>query len=91
MLIDQVPVSTAGAGFAARYGYDARDLALYGGEEYNLVLTVKKNKLAMARRAAGGYLIAIGTVTRKFRGVRFNRVGRAIVIPRKGWQHFKSR
>ena len=89
--LDHVPVSRATAEFAASYRYDARELALYGGEEYHLVVTVKKNKLARARRVAQGHLIPIGLVTRKFRGVRINRAGRSINIPRKGWQHFKSR
>jgi len=89
--LDHVPVSRATAEFAASYRYDARELALYGGEEYHLVVTVKTNKLARARRVAQGHLIPIGLVTRKFRGVRFNRAGRSINIPRKGWQHFKPR
>jgi len=89
--LDHVPVSRTAAEFAASYRYDARELALYGGEEYHLVVTVKRNKLARARRVAQGHLIPIGLVTRKFRGVRFNRAGRSINIPRKGWQHFKSR
>lgn len=89
--IDCVPVSKATREFASRYRYDANQLALHGGEEYHLVVTVKRNKLALARRVARGSLMPIGVVTRKFRGVRFNKAGRSINIPRKGWQHFKSR
>jgi thiamine-monophosphate kinase len=88
--IDHVPVSRAAAEFASRYRYDAKELALYGGEEYHLVVTVKKNRFAIARRAAQGNLIPIGTVTKRFRGVHFFRAGRTINIPRKGWQHFKT-
>lgn len=91
MQIEYVPISRAAAGFATRYRYDANELALYGGEEYYLVVTVKKNRLALARRAARGRLIPIGVVTRKFTGVRFIKYGQSINIPRKGWQHFKSR
>ncbi len=89
--INHVPVSEAAAGFATRHRYDANELALYGGEEYHLVVTVKKNRFALARRAARGCLIPIGLVTSKFPGVRFIKDGRSINIPRKGWQHFKSR
>lgn len=89
--VDHVPVSRAAAGFATQYRYDANELALYGGEEYHLVVTMKRNRLALARRAAQGRLIPIGVVTRKFTGVHFNKDGRSINIPRKGWQHFRSR
>jgi len=90
IVIDHVPTSRASAEFASRHRIDARDLALYGGEEYHLIVTVKNPLLAHARRAAQGRLIPIGTVTRRFRGVRFNRAGQTISIPRKGWQHFKT-
>jgi len=91
IMIDHVPVSKAAAQFAARYGYDGKTLALYGGEEYHLVVTVKREKLALARRAARGNMIPIGIATRKLKGVRLNKAGRAVQIPRRGWQHFQSR
>ena len=88
--VDHVPVSRAAAEFAARYECDAAELALFGGEEFSLVVAVNKNKLKLARRAAQGNLIPIGSFTRKFKGVRLQRAGRKFNIPRRGWEHFKS-
>lgn len=87
--IDKVPVSRAAKEFAARYGYNANDLALYGGEEYHLVVTIKRNKFESARRAARGRLKKIGVVTDRFMKVRLMQAGRTIAIKRKGWEHFK--
>ncbi len=87
--IQQVPVSIAARKFASRYGYNADDLALYGGEEYKLVVTVSAGKLRLAQRAARGRLRSIGVVTQKRTGVRLEKRGREFNIAMKGWEHFK--
>jgi thiamine-monophosphate kinase len=89
MEIYDVPVSRAAAEFADRFGYDGNDLALYGGEEYHLVVTVKRGKFMAARRAARGNLKLIGVTTSKSRGVRLKQIGRERGIERRGWEHFK--
>jgi len=89
MEIYDVPVSKAAAEFADRLGYDENDLALYGGEEYHLVVTVKRGKFMAARRAARGNLKLIGVTTSKSRGVRLKQIGRERGIERRGWEHFK--
>ena len=88
--ITRVPVSKAARDFAASYHYKADDLALYGGEEYHLVVTVKPNKFNVARRAARGRLMPIGVVTPKSHGVRLRKARGYAQIPMKGWEHFKS-
>jgi len=88
--ITRIPISKTARAFAARYHYKASDLALYGGEEYNLVVTVKPNKFNQARRAAHGRLMPIGVVTPKSQGVRLREAGGYSEIPMKGWEHFKS-
>lgn len=88
--VTHVPVSKTARKYAMRYGYEANDLALYGGEEYHLVVTVKPNKFNIARRATHGKLITIGSVTSKFHGVRLRKVEGYSEIPMKGWEHFKS-
>jgi thiamine-monophosphate kinase len=90
ILVDNIPVSEAAQEFAADQGYRANDLALYGGEEYHLVVTVKQGKFRSAVRAAQGRLKPIGVVTGRFRGVRLKHAGREIDIARKGWEHFKQ-
>ena len=87
--ITHVPVSKAARDFAARYHYNANDLALFGGEEYHLVVTVKPKKFTLARRAARGRLRPIGVVTSRSQGVRLMGLGGYSEIPMKGWEHFK--
>jgi len=87
--VETVPVSNAARHFAARFGCDASNLALYGGEEYNLIVTVKSNLLRIAQTAARGRLKPIGVVTKNSEGVRFVKAGRCRKIRMKGWEHFR--
>ncbi len=89
MLIDHVPLSMAAQEFAVRYGYRAEDLALYGGEEYHLVVTVKPDRFRYAQKAARGKLRPIGVVTRRSTGVRLRKAERDVKIAMKGWEHFR--
>ena len=88
--IDHVPLSKAAGQFAARHRYKAIDLALYGGEEYCLVVTVNPERFRSAQKAARGELKAIGVVTRKSNGVRLRLDGGEVKVSRRGWEHFKS-
>jgi len=88
--LDTVPVSKAAMKFADLYGYDGKALALYGGEEYHLVLTVQRSSFAAASRMANGRLKPIGAVTQEFRGVRLRDNGKEIAVARRGWEHFKD-
>ncbi len=87
--INVIPISEAAREFAARYGYKADDLALYGGEEYHLVVTVKPEKFSVAIRAARGRLKAIGVVTPRSSGVRLTQAHRDVEIVMQGWEHFR--
>lgn len=86
--VEHLPISKAAKQFAGRYGYDASDLALYGGEEYHLIVTVKRALLRSAQRAAGGRLKPIGVVTQRSEGVRLAKGRVDTKIEMKGWQHF---
>ena len=88
--VTNVPVSRGAREFAARYGYNALDLALYGGEEYHLIVTVKPDLFSAARKAAGGRLKRIGLVTRRAEGIRLSKNGKEALIQMKGWEHFRS-
>jgi thiamine-monophosphate kinase len=88
--IDTVPVSGAAERFADLNGYRANDLALYGGEEYHLVVAVTPERFNNAQRAAMGRLKPIGIATSDFKGVRLRQAGKQTQIARKGWEHFKS-
>jgi thiamine-monophosphate kinase len=87
--IQHVPISKAAKHFASAYGYNAADLALYGGEEYNLIVTVRPNQLRVAQRAIHGRLKPIGVVTPRSRGVRLVENDHEVKIAMKGWEHFR--
>ena len=64
--LDKVPVAPEVKRFAELNSLDASELALYGGEEYELVVTVKPEKwddAVAAVEAVGGKLLPIGKVT----------------------------
>jgi len=92
-LISTVPVADEVKCFADFNGLDALDLALYGGEEYELVVTVKPKLWSAAEDAVehvGGRLLPIGKVIREKQVfLRANRK-KQLIEPR-GWEHFKSK
>jgi thiamine-monophosphate kinase len=90
ILIYDVPVSASALNFAKQHHLRPRDLALYGGEEYELVMTIPAEKFPRAYRAAKGNLKGIGFVTDRFRGVRMKVNGDIMPIKKKGWEHFRS-
>ncbi|MBS7620800.1 thiamine-phosphate kinase [Candidatus Bathyarchaeota archaeon] len=89
--IRNVPVAHETVKFAEMNGLDPLDLALYGGEEYELVLTIKPNlwdKAEKAVKSVGGELIKIGTATAE-RQIILEVEGKRRVIEPRGWEHFK--
>jgi len=68
------------------------DLVLYGGEEYEIVATIPKDKLNKAQRLAkriGERIIAIGKVTSDYPKVRLFLDEKETEIERRGWVHLK--
>lgn len=91
-LIDRLPVAPEVHEFAQTNGSDEVDLVFYGGEEYELVLTVKPEKWTEAEaavKAVGGRLIPIGKATYD-REIFLEMNGLKRVIEPRGWEHFKS-
>jgi thiamine-monophosphate kinase len=91
-VVSSVPVADEVRRFAEFNGLDALELALHGGEEYELVVTVKPKRWVaaeMAVEAAGGRLLPIGKVTRD-RQVLLNVNGEKCPVAARGWEHFKS-
>jgi thiamine-monophosphate kinase len=87
--VEALPISEAAKRFAVRYGYEALDLALYGGEEYFLIVTVKPGLFRIAQNAARGQLKRIGVVTKSSEGIRLAESDRDIKIRMRGWEHFR--
>jgi thiamine-monophosphate kinase len=79
--------------FASRNSFSAEDLALYGGEEYEIVATVEKGRIreAMGKaRSAGCELRVIGETVpaETLKGVALAD-GRE--VRKDGWIHFRSK
>lgn len=90
--ISMLPVAEEARAFAELNGLDANDLALYGGEEYELIVTVQAGNWDRAVEAvarSGGVLIQMGVVTDSPHIV-LRDDGRTTEIPRRGWEHFKK-
>jgi thiamine-monophosphate kinase len=91
-LISRLPTAEEVERFATINDLDRLELALYGGEEYELVLTVKPRLWKKAEKAVekvGGKLLPIGKVTAE-KLVILEIDGERRVIEPRGWEHFKS-
>lgn len=93
-LISKIPIAAEVFRFASMYRLDPIELALYeGGEEYELILCVKRNcwrRVYSAVRAVGGHLYRIGEAISE-REVYLESDGGSIEkIEPFGWQHFRK-
>jgi thiamine-monophosphate kinase len=91
-LLDSLPVAPEAEKFAKIYNFDSVELALYGGEEYELFVTIKPELWQQAKEAVekvGGALIKIGKVTYDKR-VLLKNDGKTVSVEARGWEHFKS-
>jgi len=91
-VIDDVPIAEEAKQFAQYSRADVLELVLHGGEEYELVVTVKPDFWRHAQsavEAVGGTLSRIGKVTREKRVV-LQQDGKRRAIEARGWEHFKS-
>ena len=94
-VLTDIPISPEAIQFAEKAGMNPLNLALYGGEEYNLIVTVNpKNwrKAQGAVKAVGGRLHRIGYITRG-EGVylKDEKDGEIREIEPKGWEHLRDR
>lgn len=87
-----VPVSGALASGAAVLGVDARDLALAGGEDYELLATMPAAGVGDARSELGDEfgvaLSEIGEVTGEPGLIGIDVLGRSSPLRARGWDHF---
>lgn len=91
-LIEKIPIAPEAKAFADEYGLDPIELSLYGGEEYELVVTVKPDLWEKARRALrslGTQLIRIGEVVGE-KKIELEINGERRIIEARGWEHFKE-
>jgi thiamine-monophosphate kinase len=92
-IVNSVPVADEVRRFAEFNHLDPLELALYGGEEYELVVTVKPKSWVDAEsavEAVGGRLLPIGKVTKDTQ-MLLDVDGKKRPIEARGWEHFKSK
>ncbi|MBO3762599.1 MAG: thiamine-phosphate kinase [Thermoproteota archaeon] len=90
VVIEKLPVSKNVRRFAELNNLNLEDLVLYGGEEYSLVISVKKDKEKLLKEKIDGTRITkIGRVV-KGGGVWLKKEGKLVKVKNKGWEHFKT-
>ncbi len=91
-IINSLPTSNDVEIFARITKLDLLELTLYGGEEYELVLTIKPELWRKAEKTVervGGELLRIGEVTAD-KQILLEINGRRSTIEPRGWEHFKN-
>lgn len=90
--LDDLPVAPEVERFADIHGLDSVDLALYGGEEYELIVTISPSLWGEAKEAVesvGGNLIKIGVVTKE-KQILLETSEKTVPVEARGWEHFKT-
>jgi thiamine-monophosphate kinase len=90
--IDNIPIADEVVEFALTNRIEASELAIYGGEEYEIIVTVKPEMWKVAKEAVeavGGQLLKIGKATSK-QGIFLTADGKRQAVEARGWEHFKS-
>jgi thiamine-monophosphate kinase len=91
-IIDNLAVAREVEEFAKIHDFDPVELSLYGGEEYELVITLKPKLWEKAKKATeqvGAYLTKIGQVTKE-KTLLLRTKEKIIPIEARGWEHFKT-
>lgn len=89
--VANLPISRSALEFARIHSLNPDDLAFFGGEEYELVLTVPPEHwgdAVAAAEKAGGRLIQIGAAV-PGHGVKLLSGGASRAIPERGYEHLR--
>ena len=90
--LDNLPIAPEVKRFADIHGFDSVELALYGGEEYELLVTINSSLWQEAKKAVesvGGILNKIGVVTKE-KQLLLETGEKTVSIEARGWEHFKT-
>jgi thiamine-monophosphate kinase len=93
ILSDRVPIADAAVDVAERLGVEALELALYGGEEFELVVTMPASEvertIAHVRAVTGTEMTRIGDVVGADHGCTIvDSAGASSQLERRGYEHF---
>jgi len=86
--LETLPIAKEAVRFGDAYGVSPARLALYGGEEYELVVTIRREALARAKRRVPS-LITIGRVLKGPPAVSAIVGGKSFSVAPRGWEHFR--
>lgn len=92
-IVDNPPIAPETYEFAKLHNLDPLELSLYGGEEYELIVTIKPHHWRKAKEAVmqkGGSLVKIGKATAK-KALIFKQKGKTVRIQARGYEHFKHK
>ncbi|HZY94691.1 MAG TPA: thiamine-phosphate kinase [Candidatus Bathyarchaeia archaeon] len=87
--VDRIPVANDVVEFATRLRLDPLKLALYGGEEYELIATINRRKFSSVKHTVPS-LIPIGTVEAGEGQVYAQLDSEWKRLRPAGWDHFRS-
>jgi len=92
-VVEEVPLDSLAEEYCRRNGLDVFEAVFYGGEEYELVFTVKpgwQNFLKQLFESRGLKIYFIGRAVEKL-GVRVRAPGFEGLVERRGWDVFQTR
>jgi len=89
MVIKNIPIPTEVWRYAEEHDLDPYELALYGGEEYALVFTLKRDSIDRIPKSLAKKVHVMGVVTSD-RKLRLEVDGNEKKIEARGWEHFRS-
>jgi thiamine-monophosphate kinase len=85
--LDTIPIAADVPTFAKEHRLSTLELALYGGEEYELVVTIKPERFQDLKKRVPS-LTRIGAVEKESFGIVAHLDGKRIPIEHRGWEHF---
>jgi thiamine-monophosphate kinase len=85
--LDTIPIVADVQTFAREHQLSTLELALYGGEEYELVVTIKPERFQDLKKLVPS-LTRIGVVEKESFGIVAHLDGKRIPIEERGWEHF---
>ena len=84
-----LPIDTRVAELCGRRALDPLQLALHGGEDFELLFTVKpEDAVKLPRRVDGVEVTRIGQIERRSEGVKISEGSRTWELHPGGWKHF---
>ncbi len=92
-VINSLPITKRVSILARSLKLDPFDLTFYGGEEYELVVTIRNKDWPKAQRrvhAAGGYLTPIGKATKRKQLIWVPNARTERQIEPRGYEHFRD-